>query len=628
MGKYVQISVKQPTPYPSRPLWKAGWVLASTYFLATLTFVVTAVLCLSSPAPAPDLAAGTQVPDTAVCVRASRYADYATARLMIGTPAREIEALLRLDRVVDGESGASTVIWASMVSQSATLNCTRGSECTDAAILHPGLNSAASWMVASFALFADYRDYSVASQLGLKGEMFLVRGQDYFLTTTHFCWAPHVHNISLTTGGVQAKVDTNGYLEEVGGSLGRCNGTETHLFPYIAALESTWLALPTRYLYEHAEEDLRLRRAVVESGTVCSEKNETLSRSLIVYSAQCAKAGVCQTQPSVPYRRLAARHTLHIELPPGTDNATIQVIEASTMSRLPSLLSSEAGTWISVGQLTILLLVAAVSFVRSSQKAVSPSYILRHAFNRCVGEPLELALHSQKEVIVNGLIGLLALVARFLVVSASQNLLREDNSERVVLAEWIGCFSSLTHFLLRNAVLHTELKYETPLTKLGGPMSTVDVSCAILVAFTDTPLLATKQSFASVGRMLAGLLVLVSVVQTLFFSASACSMTASCVVHELDYRRSMRGFFTVLVLATALWFLQSICVAITLCSTFIYPFVFSLTRAATGDTTLTRLSTLFGICCIFLPTINRVTLKFARDLERRREEEDGKEHDQ
>jgi uncharacterized membrane protein len=625
MGKYVQISVKQPTPYPARPLWKAGWVLASTYFLATLVFVGAAVLCLSSPAPAPDLAAGTQVPDTAVCVRASRYADYATARLMIGTPAREIEALIRFDRVVDGES-ASTLIFASMVSQSATLNCTiDGSQCTDAAILQTGANSVSRFMLASFALYGNFRDYSTTTQLGLKGEMFLRRGNEYFLTTTHFCWAPH-QNLSLTTGGVAARVDAEGYLEEVGGSLGRCNGTKTRLFPLGASLETTWLALPTRYLYEHAEEDLRLRRAVVESGTVCSEKNETLSRSLIVYSAQCAKAGVCQTQPSVPYRRLAARHTVHIELPVGTEYATIKLLEASTMSRLPSLLPSEAATWISVAQLTILVLVAAVSFVRSSQKAVSPSYIILHAFRRCVGEPLELALHSQKEVIVNGLIGLLALFARFLVVSASQNLLREDNSSRVVLAEWVGCFSSLTHFLLRNAVLHTELKYETPLTKLGGPHSSVDISCAILVAFTDTPLLATKQSFSSVARLLACLLVLVSVVQTLFFSASACSMTASCVVHEIGYRQSMRGFYSVLVISTLLWVIQTICVAITLCSTFLYPFVFSLTRMTTGDTTVVRISTLMGVLCCALPTINRVTLKFARDLERRREEEDGKEH--
>jgi hypothetical protein len=85
--------------------------------------------------------------------------------------------------------------------------------------------------IAYFSVYAEFRDYSLTGgQLGLRGMVFLVRAYDYYLTTTHFCWAPHVHNISLTNG-VAAKTDADGYLEEVGGSLGRCNGTTTHLFP-------------------------------------------------------------------------------------------------------------------------------------------------------------------------------------------------------------------------------------------------------------------------------------------------------------------------------------------------------------------------------------------------------------
>jgi hypothetical protein len=483
-------------------------------------------------------------------------------------------------------------------------------------------------MFAYFSVYADYNDYSLAGgTLGLKGQIYMVRGYDYFLTTAHFCWAPHVHNVSLTQG-VAAKTDVNGYLEEVGGSLGRCNGTVTHLFPYSAAYEPRWLALTSRYLYEHDEEDLRLRRAVVESGTLCSEGNGTLYRSLILYSAQCSNVGSCQQEPSVPYRRLAARHTVHIQLPFGSDNATIHVKEADTMSRLPALLSSESATWIAVGQLAILVLVAAVSFVRSSQKAVSPSYILRHAFARCVGEPQELALHSFREVVVNAFIGVLALGARVAVLLASQDLLQKDNASRIVVSETVGCCVSLAHFLLRNVVLHTELAYETPLTKLGGPMSTIDVSCAILVALAETPLLATRETFSSVGRMLASLLVLVSGVQTLIYSSASCAMTASSVIHEIDYRKYMRGFFTVLTIATAMWIIQAAAVAVTLCSAFLYPFVFSLTRMTTGDTTIVRQCTLFGIIGTSLPTINRVTLKFARDLAKRKEREEEKEHDQ
>lgn len=624
MGKY---AVVQPQPRPDvdkRPLQTAGVALSLTYLITTTTLIGSAVLCLLSPPPPPRDAAGTSVPSNAVCLRASRYADYATARVIVGTPARETEVFLRLDRVVD-ESATATTLWASTVSQSSTLNCTsEGSECTDIGIAQTaGVESAPSTVRLGFSLFGDYADYSsmAGARLGLKGTMHLVRGYDYFLTTTHFCWAPHGDNVS-GTHGFRAVVDTYGYLEESEGKLGRCNGTSTHLFPYYASKESLWLALKDRYLYEHDEVDLALRRAVVEKGIACSIGNATLYRALVLYRQQCESSGVCQTLPSAPYRRIAARHTVFLQLPHHTPNATILFQNARTMARLPALLSSNDATWIAVGQLAILVLVAAVSFVRSSQKAVSPAYILKHAFNRCVGEPATLSLHSLREVVLNAMIGALALGARSAVVAFSAEDLSADNANRVVLAEVVGCLVSFAHFVLRNVVLHTELKFETPLTKLGGPMSTIDISCAILVSLAETPLLATRETFSSVGRMLASLLILVSGVQTLIYSAAACVMTAVCVTHERDYMKRMKGFATVLYTASILWTIQAACVGITLCTVFVAPFVFSVSRIGTGDTTVLRIATLFGIFATALPMVNRVTLQFVREIVKQRESQD------
>jgi uncharacterized membrane protein len=311
-----------------------------------------------------------------------------------------------------------------------------------------------------------------------------------------------------------------------------------------------------------------------------------------------------------------------LQLPHNTQNATLLFRNARTMARLPALLSSNDATWIAVGQLAILVLVAAVSFVRSSQKAVSPAYILKHAFNRCVGEPASLSLHSVREVMLNAMIGALALGARCAVVGFSAEDLSADNANRVVIAEVVGCSVSFAHFLLRNVVLHTELKFETPLTKLGGPMSTIDISCAILVSLAETPLLATRETFSSVGRMLASLLILVSGVQTLIYSAAACVMTAVCVTHEKDYMDRMRGFATVLYTASVLWAVQAACVGITLCTVFVAPFVFSVSRTGTGDTTVLRIATLFGIFATALPMVNRVTLQFVRGIVKQREGQD------
>jgi hypothetical protein len=62
----------------------------------------------------------------------------------------------------------------------------------------------------------------------------------------------------------------------------------------------------------------------------------------------------------------------------------------------------------------------------------------------------------------------MALTSRYVVIQSSQRLLSEDNCQRVVISENIGCFVSLVHFTLRNVVLKTTLEVETPLTKLGG----------------------------------------------------------------------------------------------------------------------------------------------------------------
>lgn len=99
-------------------------------------------------------------------------------------------------------------------------------------------------------------------------------------------------------------------------------------------------------------------------------------------------------------------------------------------------------------------------------------------------------------------------------------------------------------------------------------------------------------------------------------------MTVTCVTYEKDYQLHLRGYATVLYMATVLWLVQTGCVAITLCTAFVSPFVYSLTRTTTGDTTIFRLCALFGMVCTAFPTINRVGLTFARYIVVRREKQD------
>ena len=65
-----------------------------------------------------------------------------------------------------------------------------------------------------------------------------------------------------------------------------------------------------------------------------------------------------------------------------------------------------------------------------------------------------------------------------------------------------------------------DLNREAPLTKLGGPMSVVDCTSAVLLLFSDAPLLSADSSkFSSVGRILISILVSLAVFTRCAFSA-------------------------------------------------------------------------------------------------------------
>jgi hypothetical protein len=76
-----------------------------------------------------------------------------------------------------------------------------------------GPRSDLQWAFSRFALHPDYNDYSTVSQLGLKAMLFMVKGYDYYLTTTHFCWTQHIQT-SCSENAVDVHVDSNGYLQD------------------------------------------------------------------------------------------------------------------------------------------------------------------------------------------------------------------------------------------------------------------------------------------------------------------------------------------------------------------------------------------------------------------------------
>ena len=85
--------------------------------------------------------------------------------------------------------------------------------------------------------------------------------------------------------------------------------------------------------------------------------------------------------------------------------------------------------------------------------------------------------------------------------------LSHDGQLRVCIAELVSCILSFIHFLLRYEGLLKDDE-ESPVSKLGGSTSVIDSTAAVMVAFSDPPLLAAStSSFDPIARMLVSLLI-------------------------------------------------------------------------------------------------------------------------
>lgn len=583
-------------------LWFTGFVCGFCYVCSFVCFVLTTLLTAATPAD--GAAAGVAIASGAHCIRASRYRDYATVRLFVGSPTREAELLLRLDAV---EPDGFLTVSASKVVQSDTLECD-GTACRDLIIVQlDGPNSKLHYAWSNLSVTASNGDTSFAAQLGLAGEMKLTLGYSYWLTSSHLCWAP-AETVDEPTGEPVVVAGSSMFSSAFG--PGACNAS-AQLFPLFASIETLWLGLKSDYLNEHDEVALRQRRDVVSQGLVCSEGNASLALQRTLYEGECAQTGICAASPTVSYKHLASHSRLFIHLPRNA-SALLSAAIAPAVMRLPVLLSASDATLVAILRLVLMTLVAAVAFIRSGQEKISPKNILLSAIHRAVSLKPKLSYHTRMEVALSGLIGVVAVGARFTAIVVLADNLIDDGLTTVVVAEVVGCAVSIAHFLARNFCIAVDYDCAAPLTKLGGPMSTIDVSQAILISLAETPLLGTRQSFASTGRMLAAMLVLVSSIKTLVFSTSACALLALTVRNEHDYKTKLNWFSTILVFGAFLWIAQTVSVAVAFSMVFVNPFVFTISRVHVGTVANIRSLVSVALVSVALPGMNRVVLDTVR----------------
>jgi len=582
-------------PVPGAGGREGGRAGAVAYVLCVTIVLLTTSLTLLASDGEQTTIASVPLPADAVCVRARREADYAVALLPLGRPTRETEVLFRPDRVVDAEP-----LWilGTANEQSELLNCS-GLACSDVALLQARGHAALRFAQIDYVYHSAREDTSFAGNwLGLKGEVSMLRGWSYWLSTTRFCWAP------TTELGDGTRVRTgSGYL--VGNATDfdvDCDGN-VQVFPVIAGHENYWLALTGNYLREHSETSLEERRRHAEAGTACGPMDTPWSRD-------CAAAGSCQELPSLPYRRALASQNVVIQTL--GDEATVAFEKTPSLERVPGLLNASDAVTLGVLRLLLMALASAVAYVRRSQESSDSLTMLRRARRRVLDYERPVLRYTMSSVYVDAAIGVLAVAARLTVVLAMSSTLWEDGLEAVVVSEFIGCGISLLHFLLRNVVLDLDVKAELPLTKLGGSMALLDSAVAILVSFADPPAFGSHHAFSGLGRLLATLLIAISGIPLGVFAATACGMLAGGLRYDAGFFY-LRGHVRLLWLSVGLWIAQLTTVSVAVAHVFCRTFAFQLFRVYAGERFSMTL-VLFGTTyLVSVPTQNRVVLEFARE---------------
>ena len=557
------------------------------------------------------------------CLRATRHADYVTVDVPVGTPFKVMTVLLRLDSV-KGADDTTLQLFAQEIVESATVDCeSTTNQCEDVMLLALGGPSGkAVPVVARFHYQHHTEVYSVASALpGVDGELFLLAETQYWLTATHFCYAPTTaaHH-DLTNTHVQAKhtpedgiVATRTQLSTVEAeALGApsidseltagCAQTDIVVFPTMAAVEPSYLTISDMTLYNSEPASVSARRTVVELGEDCAAQTADLERDLMLYKVDCKSIGVCRTAPSLPFRRLATS-SLHVVV---SADATVVAIAAKRdpslngLARLTDSASAFGGSLVKLGMIT---LAAAVVYVRSQRPTASSSWLFKHAVrtaSRC-GHETTGDVDKSYTLVSDVFVGMIAITARGGISILRWQSLMEDGQWRVPVSEVLATAFSLLHLFNRYFGFEIDVN-DPPISKLGGATAIIDSSCAVMVAFAEAPIMVVSiGKFNPTARLLTALLISLIVATRCSFSAACCG-----VLWESEDCKDQPRYGRTLLLTGFMWaVIQSSALAIIVVDLFVTPSSFSMSRATPGEMLSGRLLLFLTLACAGLPRFMR-----------------------
>jgi hypothetical protein len=610
------------------------WGTAIAFSVSILLYCATGLLCLLLPVQPTVQATNQTIPTDAVCLRATRHADYVAVDLPLGSPFLVYSLLLRLDHVVERSEAVSNVrLRSTRVVESSTVDCAECdgcNTCTDLAVLQlGGPSSSTERALVTFQYMnptssVAFNTFPNPGSLGLDGELFLSYGAEYFLTATHFCSVEGASTTPEETAQSQAeptedrdgavvltlyRPDNASAAQLTTTSLGlqlssstlrstpvatECGSTEeVTLFPAEAAEETRWLGLSSTRAYEQSPTGVEERRIVVEIGTTCAVASTQFASAYALYSLDCkSEYTPCTTFATVPFRRVA-NDSLRLWIPPTVESdAFLWTHTDPRLDTLPRLEDPTHALWQSIAKLALMMLAAAVVWIRAAKDVSSQSQLFLHCLRKVNGMPHRVSDGWWQD----GVIGLTAIVARGGVLWWRYDTLLEDGNLRLWVTQVISVVLALIHFSLRYFAFQG--KVVSPLTRLGGSTALVDASCSVMLGFCEAPLLVNSMGrFDPTARLLTSLLLTIVTMQRCAFASACCAL----LLFNSDV--DMVVYHGLLVGSLLMWWFQIASVGILLADAFATPLAFSVLRATPGGSGVVSILLFLAITVASLPQL-------------------------
>ncbi len=616
-----------PTRLERSTTWNAA-APGICFFIAMAAFMLSGILCISSPEEPTASFGEHKIPPEASCARITRHTNYVAVDLAVGSPAVVLKLLLRLDTVKEA-NGTAVRLFSNRVAESETVAC-EGSVCRDVALVTVGGPAEPqSRIVFSFEYTnptTESVSHSTASTIGLSGEFALLQGTDYFLTASHLCWAPLGHaRVTDGSNGFPARVDEGLLVADASdiaaalvfesapvavaadGSTCAAGVGQVSLFPGAAADEATWLGIASKRAFESSPEGVEERRVVVEVSEACASGGEIYERAHSLYEMDCSSIFFdCTVGPSLPFRR-AASTQMRIQLY-GDGGAHVFAERDGRLASLPQMDPAHTMT-LAVIKLTLMVLAAAVTWVRSAKATASVSRLFLHCIRAAHCPVMNEDTLQGTVVLEDQIIGLVAVIARLAVSIWRLFTLSEDGMWRAPLAQLVASGLSLVLWAMRYFVLDRHC--ETPLTKLGGSTALVDATSAVLLAFAQAPLFVSSAGrFDPTARLLTSLLITTMTLQRCLFAVACCSALWAVASEDSSRRPNATHAFTweyalCAFVGLVAWLLQTASLGILLADVFVAPIAFSNSRTYVGGHGELSMAMFCGIVASGLPGLMR-----------------------